>query len=236
MATSTEHAAKPDQQHAASHDQCIVLHGVSWETYEGLLCSDESQHGSVRMSYDRGRLVLMSPSQEHGQGAERLGLLVRLAAAVLGRNLLGVGRMTMKRQVIGRGKEADTAFYLASEPLVRGKKIDLDVDPPPDLAIEVEITHHDSGMLAIYEALKVGEVWRFDGTTLHVLRLRPGGGYAEVAASAAMPEMPLKDLPRWLEHAEVEGESTMLTAFLDWARRELAPEPVPEPKRGKKRP
>jgi Uma2 family endonuclease len=234
MATLTETAAKQDQRNPASQDQQVVLHGVSWETYEGLLRSDESQRGSVRMSYDRGRLVLMSPSQEHEQGAERLGLLVRLAAAVLGRELLGVGRMTLKRQEIGRGKEADTAFYLASEPLVRGKEIDLDVDPPPDLAIEVEITHHDQGMLAIDEALGVGEVWRFDGTTLRVLRLQPEEGYAEVAASVAMPEMPLKDLPRWLELAEVEGESAMLTAFLDWARRELAPGPASKRKRGKR--
>src|SRR3954447_12127985 len=117
MATMTEVGA--------SHDQRVELHGISWETYQGLLRSEESQRGSVRMSYDRGRLVLMSPSQRHEQGAERLGLIIRLAAAGMGLNCVGGGRMTQKKKRIRRGKEADTAFSLANEPLVRGKSIDL---------------------------------------------------------------------------------------------------------------
>jgi len=214
MATMTEVGA--------SHDQRVELHGISWETYQGLLRSEESQRGAVRMSYDRGRLVLITPSQKHEQGAERLGLIVRLAASGMGLNCMGVGRMTLKREKIGRGKEADTAFYLASEPLVRGKTIDLDVDPPPDLAIEVEIHHRDPAMLDVYAALGVAEVWHYDGQILRALQLQEGGRYVEVGASLAMPALPLKEIPRWLEQAETEGESAMLSAFQGWIRDELA--------------
>lgn len=208
---------------AADEDQQVVLHDVSWETYRGLLRSRESRRGSVRMAYDRGRLVLMSPSQRHEQSAERLGLIVRLAAAGMGINCEGVGRMTLKRKKLRRGKEADTAFYLANEPRIRGKTIDLRVDPPPDLAIEVEIHHHDPGMLAVDDALGIPEVWHHDGRNVRALRRRAGDGYEEVAASPSLPFLPLKEIPRWLERADTDGETAMMLAFLDWVRNDLAP-------------
>jgi Uma2 family endonuclease len=237
MATLTKKAARQEQQHAAGQDQQIVLHGVSWETYEGLLRSDESQHGSVRMSYDRGRLALMSPSRPHEIDAERLGLIVRLTAAGLGLNCLGVGRTTLKREDAKRGKEPDTAFYLANELRVHGKgreDLDLKVDPPPDLVVEVEITHRDPAMLGIYAALRVPEVWHYDGRRLRVLQLQADGCYTEVAASPSLPSLPLQEIPRWLERAETEGESMMIVAFLDWVRNELAPASKPKGKRGKR--
>jgi Uma2 family endonuclease len=213
---------------ATRTDRRVVLHGVSWETYQGLLHSDESRRGAVRMTYDLGRLVLMSPSQKHEQDAELLGMLIRLAAAGLGLGCMGVGRMTLKREALGRGKEADTAFYLASEPLVRGKSIDLEVDPPPDLAVEVEIAHSDPEMLAVYAALGVPEVWRYDGEHLRAFQLQVGGSYRQVGASPGLPRLPLDDIPRWLDRAEAQGETAMLLAFLDWVRVELMPPgPVP---------
>jgi Uma2 family endonuclease len=215
---------------AASQDQRIVLHGVSWQTYQGLLCSDESRRGSVRMMYDRGRLVLMSPSKAHEQDAERLGLLVRLTAAGLGMNCMGVGRTTLTREEAERGKEPDSAFYLANEPRLRGRReetLDLNIDPPPDLAIEVEIMHRDKGMLDVYAALGVPEVWHYDGENLRALQLQTDGKYVEVPASPALPFLPLKEIPQWLERAETEGETAMMMAFLDWVRNELAPRRLP---------
>ena len=208
---------------ATSGDQRIVLCGVSWETYQALRHTDESRRGSVRMTYDRGRLVLMSPSQEHEQRAERLGLMIRMAALGMGLHCMGVGRMTLLRKEAQRGKEPDTAFYLANEPLVRAKEVDLDVDPPPDLAVEVEIAHKDKEMLGVYAALGVPEVWHYDGRSLRVLQLQANASYQPVAASPALPFLPMAEIPRWLERAESEGETAMLAAFLDWVRNELAP-------------
>jgi Uma2 family endonuclease len=213
---------------ATSQDQRIELHGVDWQTYQALLTSDESQRGSVRMMYDRGRLVLMSPGQVHDQESERLGQIVRLIAIGLGMNCMGVGNMTLTREEARRGKEADKAFYLANEPRVRGKEIDLDVDPPPDLAIEVEVTHHDKGMLDVYAALGVPEVWLSDGQNLRVLQLQADEQYVEVPASLSLPFLPLKEIPQWLERAETEGETAMMIAFLDWVRNDLAPRRPPD--------
>jgi Uma2 family endonuclease len=206
-----------------AQDQRVVLHDVDWDTYEALLASRESRQGRVRLTYDRGRLIIVSPSQEHETSAERLGLLVRLAAAGLGVPCLGVGGTTLRREDLQRGKEADTAFYLANEPKVRGRAIDLDVDPPPDLAIEVEATHSDRGMFDLYAALGVPELWQYDFETLRAYVLREGSGYEPAQASAYLPLLPLDELPRWLEHAETEGESAMTLGFLDWVRGTLAP-------------
>jgi len=212
-------AAEP----ALGRDQRVVLHEVDWNTYEALLTSRESRQGRILLAYDQGRLTIVSPSQEHEVNAERLGLLVRLAAAGAGRPCLGIGRTTLKREDLLRGKEADTAFYLANEPKVRGRAVDLDVDPPPDLAIEVEATHQDPAMLGLYAALGVPEVWQYDGETLRAHVLKGDGTYQAAAASPGLPFLPLDELPRWLERAETAGESVMTLEFLDWVRGTLAP-------------
>lgn len=207
---------------ASERDQRVVLHDVDWAVYEALLASREARQGRVLLSYDRGRLTIVSPSQEHEINAERLGLLIRLAAAGMGLTCLGIGRTTLKREGLHRGKEADTAFYLANEPKVRGRVVDLEIDPPPDLAVEVEATHEDPGMLTLYAALGVPEVWRFDGEALRVYALQDDHTYVPASASLGLPLLPLDELPRWLERAEPAGESIMTLEFLDWVRGTLA--------------
>jgi Uma2 family endonuclease len=211
---------------AAAGDQRVVLHGVSWETYQDLLHADESARGAVRMTYDRGRLVLMSPSRAHEIAAERLGQIIRSTTIGLGLNCQGVGRTTLTREDSLRGKEPDTAFHIASEPRVRGKRgerLDLDVDPPPDLAVEVEITHRDPSMLDVYAALGVPEVWLFDGRSLRCLVLSEAGNYEDVTTSPALPSLRLDEIPGWLERADAEGETATFTAFLDRVRGEPGP-------------
>ena len=222
--TTTTTTTAPPKANAPDPDgPKIVLNGVSWQTYLDLLETEESRHNSVRMMYDRGRLVLMTVSRKHEQIAERLGLLIRLAAAGMGLNCTGVGRWTLKRESVQRGKEPDTAFYLANEPGVRGRELDLEVDPPPDLAVEVEISHHDKGMFEIYAGLGVPEIWVYENEALRVLQFQADGRYADVSVSPGLPFLPLNEINSWLELAAAEGDTAMVLAVLDWARNELAP-------------
>jgi Uma2 family endonuclease len=170
----------------------------------------------------------MSPLPEHEQAADRLGLIVRLVAHGFGLELMGVRSMTMKRAKLERGREADNAFYIANEPRVRGKKLDFDVDPPPDVAIEVSVTHRDPQMFSVYEGLRVPEIWHFDGQELRVFQLQASGGYRELTSSPALPMLPLALLPQWLEKAELDGESALIQAVLDWIRIELASRSQPD--------
>lgn len=193
-------------------EQRIVLSNVSWETYERLL-EERREDRAPRFTYDRGMLEVMSPSSEHESISYHVGLLVAVFAAEAGVDVYGVGSTTFKREDLERGFEPDACFYSRSPERVRGKKrIDLDLDPPPDLIIEVDITSPSIDKLSIYARLVVPEVWRHAGGRFEILALE-GGAYQEVERSVVLPSLTGNtlselvessrslDLPRWLNEA-----------------------------------
>ena len=160
----------------AMPEQHFVLTGVNWQGYESLLEAIGEQR--VFITYDRGKVELMSPSWEHDNRAETIGQLVRIIAEELDIAIKGGGSTTFRREDVDRGLEADKCFYIRHERRVRGKKkIDLSVDPPPDLCIEVEISRRLLGRVSIYAELGVPELWRDDGKELRIgeLSARAGG-------------------------------------------------------------
>lgn len=171
-----------------------TLLNVDWETYCKL--RDEPANRRVRMSYLDGTLILMSPDMVHDHDAEILGLLIRGVTAGLGLEVMGIGSTTLRREgrgpIQGAGKEPDSAFYLGeNERRMRRKKtLDLAVDPPPDLAIEVDNKSDSEAALPIYARIGVPEVWRFDvrRNVLWFGRLA-GDSYAEASRSVALPRL-----------------------------------------------
>ncbi len=144
-------------------EQKITLHNASWETYERLI-RERGESRVPRFAYDRGELEIISPSAEHESAAYFLELLVALFAEETGVNAYGVGSTTFKREDLERGFEPDACFYVQNEERIRGKpRIDLDVDPPPDLVIEIDITSPSLNKLSIYARMGVFEIWRHDG-------------------------------------------------------------------------
>lgn len=177
-------------------EQRIVLHDISWDTYERLL-ADHVDSSAPRFTYDRGELEILSPSTEHEKDSRILNLLVEIIAMELSLEIQNVGSMTFKREPLRRGFEPDSSFYIQHEEYVCGRKqIDLTVDPPPDLIIEIEITRSAIPKLPIYAALGVPEVWRWDGERITLLRLVEDA-YVEVAASDALPFL-TSDVMTWL--------------------------------------
>lgn len=153
-------------------EQRVMLHNVSWETYARLV-AERGDRRVPRFAYDRGELEIMSPSTEHESVAYFLGLLVALFAGETGVNAYGVGSTTFKREDLERGFEPDSCFYVQNEERIRGKsRIDLDVDPPPDLVIEVDITSPSLAKLPIYARIGVREIWRHDGERVSIFVLR----------------------------------------------------------------
>src|SRR5919112_5545286 len=132
-------------------EQRVLLRNISWETYERLL--DERGDSRVpRLAYDWGDLEIMSPSSEH----ESVAYFVAVLAEEMRVNAYGVGSTTYRRGDIGRGFEPDASFYIRNEERIRGKpRIDLSVDPPPDLVIEVDITSPSLDKFPIYARLGV---------------------------------------------------------------------------------
>jgi Uma2 family endonuclease len=201
-------------------EQRVLLHNISWETYERLL--DERGDSRVpRLAYDRGDLEIMSPSSEHESVAYFVGLLVAVLAEEMRVNAYGAGSTTYRRGDIGRGFEPDASFYIRNEARIRGKRrIDLDFDPPPDLVIEVDITSPSLDKFPIYTRLGVHEVWRYDGTraTIFVLEERE---YVRAGESVALQPLTSDVLTRFVEESNSLGSTEWLRMVREWARGNL---------------
>jgi Uma2 family endonuclease len=206
----------------APGDQRIVLHNVSWDTYERLL--DERGDSRVpRLAYDRGELEIMSPPLEHESVAYFSALLVAVLAEEMGVNAYGVGSTTYNRGDLGRGFEPDASFYIRNEARIRGKRrIDLEVDPPPDLVIEVDITSPSLDKFPIYARLGVHEVWRYDGARTTIFALEEGE-YVEAGESVALPPLTSDVLTRFVQESTSLGSTDWLRRVREWAREPAGP-------------
>lgn len=195
----------------APPEQRIILSNISWETYERLL-ADHENSSAPRFTYDRGMLEIMSPNPEHEEANRQLAQIVLILAEERSINVRGLGSTTFRREDLERGFEPDSCFYIRNEERVRGKKrIDLTVDPPPDLVIEVDITSPSLGKFPIYARLGVPEVWRYDGEKLSIHQLAGDAGYTEIRRSAVLPDLTTDVLTRFV------GRSATLD-WLSWVR------------------
>jgi Uma2 family endonuclease len=188
----------------------FLLEGIPWETYLSLRESPENDH--VRMTYDQGDLEIMSPSQRHEQYAYLIGRLIDVWTEEHDIDLGACRTMTFQRADLQKGLEPDNCYYLENEPVVRGKEIDLAVDPPPDLALEVETTRGWVGKLPLYAAFGVPEVWHYRRGILTILRLGADGCYAPADASGALPGFPMSEAMRLLSRLD-EDDTALVRTF-----------------------
>jgi Uma2 family endonuclease len=198
-------------------EQRVVLHNVSWETYERLL-AEHTDRSAPRFAYDRGELEIMSPNPEHERANRRIAQLVLAVADEVGIPAEDLGSTTFRREDLERGFEPDSCFYTRNEEAIRGKdRIDLTVDPPPDLVIEVDITSPSLDKLPIYARLGVPEVWRYDGRKVSILVLE-GERYAETARSAALWPLTSVILSRFIEESKTLERRAWMRKVREWAR------------------
>ena len=198
-------------------EQRVVLHNVSWETYERLL-AEHGDSSAPRFVYDRGELEVMSPNPEHERTNRRIAQLVLAIADEVGVAAEDLGSTTFRREDLERGFEPDSCFYMSNEEAIRGKsRIDLTVDPPPDLVIEVDITSPSLDKLPIYARLGVPEVWRYDGRKVSILIL-DGEGYAESARSATLVPLTSEILSRFVEESKTLERRAWMRKVREWAR------------------
>jgi Uma2 family endonuclease len=200
----------------------VLLHNISWELYEQL--REEESNWGVRMAYDDGELEIMSPSQSHGEIEARFGIFLTELADVLDFPCKPVGNTTWKKPGAKKAKEADGSYYLANYERVRHKKIDLNVDPPPDLAVEAEVSRSVLNALDIYASIGVPEIWRFDGEVFHIHQRQADGTYLEVNRSDALPFLRPEEVVFWMTKAEeMDNDIAWKRELREWARVELVP-------------
>ena len=198
-------------------EQRVILHNVSWETYERLL-TDLQDSSAPRMTYDRGTLEIMSPSSEHERYNRTAAQIVEELAVEMNMNIDSLGSMTFRREDIDRGFEPDSCFYIQNAAHVRGKKrIDLSVDPPPDLVIEIDITSPSLAKFPIFEQVGVPEVWRFDGNRLTIYALAEEG-YQERDASISFPTVTAQDVSDFIKDSETMERPEWVRELRGWAQ------------------
>ena len=199
--------------------QRVLLQDVTWQELEAIL-EDLGEHRAARIAYDRGILEIMAPLPEHEYDKEIIGDLVKALLEELNTEFISLGSTTFKNQAMAQGIEPDQCFYIKNEAKIRGKKrLDLTVDPPPDLALEVDITSRTHPN--IYEALKVPELWRFDKGKLQINVLQDGH-YVESQQSLNFPKFKLiETIPQYLEQSTTAGRNETLKAFRLWVRKQI---------------
>ena len=211
-------AARPSLELSSLDDyDHLVLEHVSWGFYERLL--REIDYRNLRVTYDQGRLEIMSPLPEHERPSRQIQMFLTILTMELNIPICSLGSTTFKRKELAKGLEPDSCFYVQHEARIRGKKRwNPRRDPPPDLALEVEITRRSIPKLPIYAALRVPEVWRYDGEALTCLHLRRGK-YSAAEKSRAFPFLRVSDLEPFLRRLDTDDETTVMRAFRDWVRR-----------------
>ncbi len=181
-------------------DQSVTVTDVTWDRYLALCETRDRERPGVKIHYANGVFHAMSPSYRHEKWTTRLGLLVQMVADEWGVRHEVARATTFRNEELREGLEADECFYFANAGAMADREdIDLERDPPPDVAIEVDMTTDSTAKLGIYGRIGVPEVWRFDGDTIHVRLRQPDGQYAAADRSAAVPEFPLADLVQFLQ-------------------------------------
>ena len=197
--------------------QRVILRHVSWETYERLLAEHE-QSSSPRFTYDGGVLEIMSPSTRHERLNRRIATLCEVIAEECNIELDNVGSNTFKREDLARGFEPDSCFYVQHAEHVRHREqIDLAVDPPPDLVIEIDISRSSLDRFPIFASIGVPEVWRYDGVRVAIFTLA-GGAYQEHETSEAFPGVTSQIITQFMEESTTLQRTVWLRRVRTWAR------------------
>jgi Uma2 family endonuclease len=204
-------------------EQRIVLEKVSWQKYETLL-AEMQQARTSRFTYDRGRLEMMSPLDEHERCHKLIESLILVLADEVGFPLEVYKSPTLLRPDLRIGTEPDTAYYVQHQPEVKGKhSLDLMADPPPDLVLEVALNKSSLDKMPIYESLGIPEVWRYiskvgDDFFKGDLQIYcwTGDRYFGSNHSLAFPFLPTTRVLQFIEQSDTLGLASGLRLLRDW--------------------
>lgn len=195
----------------------LRLPSVSWEEYEVLLY-DLAEWPGMRVTYDDGNVEIMSPSSEHEGYKDFTYGLARVISEESGITLETRGSATFRQKRMAKGVEPDTCFYVQNAAQIIGKRtINLDIDPPPDVVVEIDTTNESLSKFKIYAAFGVPEIWRYDGQQARIYQLADQA-YAEVTASLAFRALTALALTDFIAQSKTQGQTAALAAFRQWWR------------------
>jgi Uma2 family endonuclease len=178
----------------------VTFYHLDWSSYQQILQA-LGENSRAHLFYDCGTLEITMPLEEHEFYRELIGRFIYFLVSELGLKIKSMGSTTLARPDLAKGAEPDNAYYIQNQAQVLGKKINLSQDPPPDLVVEVDITHTDINKLELYARLGVPELWRFNGQIWRIYQLE-NNVYQEVEFSPTFPLVPKTKLYEFLATAK----------------------------------
>jgi Uma2 family endonuclease len=199
--------------------QQLLVEDVNWEQFESIL-AELGERRASRLSYSNGRLEIMVPVAEHEKAKEIIGDMVKILLEAGQIAFESLGSTTLKNERMSQAVEPDTCFYIQNQAAVIGKnRLDMSVDPPPDLAIEIDLTSRTQ--LDNYQILGVPELWRYArrGLQINVLQAEQ---YIESDVSPTFPNIPIVELVnQYTQQSQVAGRTSAIQAFKNWVGENL---------------
>ena len=196
----------------------MQLENISWTDFEAIL-DELGEHRGTQIAYSEGILEIMAPLP-HETAKVFIGDFVKILLDEMRVEWISLGSTTFKHQLMAAGIEPDDCFYIQNCSRMVGRdRLDLAVDPPPDFAIEVDLTSQTQ--INAYAALKIPEVWCYDRGTLKISVLR-GGNYVDASVSPTFPHFPLFEvIPQFIKRGHTEVMSSVRRSFQQWVRERL---------------
>jgi Uma2 family endonuclease len=196
--------------------QQLLLEDVSWQQFENIL-AELGEHRAARLSYSHGLLEIMVPLPEHEKAKEIIGDMVKILLEARQIAFESLGSTTLKNERMTQAVEPDACFYIQNQAAIIGKnRLDMSVEPPPDLAIEIDLTSRTQ--LDNYQILGVPELWRYgkQGLQINVLQ---AGKYIELDSSPTFPNTPIiKLVNQYVQQSQLSGRTQAIQAFRNWVR------------------
>lgn len=200
---------KPISQIKLAPGSFVTIAQVSWQEFESILL-ELGEKRAARVAYSNGTLEIMAPSPEHERSTEIISDLVKILLKSAGRRYEPFGSTTFKREGVA-GVEPDACFYIQNYQMMIGRRRLNPDDPPPDLAIEIDVTSRTT--LDAYEAIGVPELWIYNIDKLSIYLLRDGK-YVKSDTSANFPEIEIAEvIPTVVQRSWQVGSVQALSEF-----------------------
>lgn len=206
----------PNPQIAPDITGNVVLSNISWQTYQAML-ADIGDRNSVRLVYDRGVLEIRMPSDVHEAINRLLARIVGVLAEELDLPLKEFGSVTLSCSDINKGAEPDSSFYVQNADRIQGNRINISIDPPPDLIIEVDITNSSARSFAVYQQLGISEIWRYTKDSVKIFQLQDRN-YVECEFSAIFTMISGDILGHFLQMSSTENSTQIVRNVRQWLR------------------
>ena len=203
---------------ARREQAAVILSNISWETYDRFVEETMDKIVNPVLYFENENLLIMVKSAEHEFTNDYIVLFINLVCEEWQKNFGSLGSTTFRRDDLEKGFEPDSCFYFENEPQIRGvKRLDMNINPAPDLIVEFDITSLSTFREHIFAAFGVPEIWRYDGEKMQILKLE-NDKYVEISNSLALPKVTPEILTDFVDKSETFSRLEWINEVRTWAK------------------